>query len=150
MERIEILSGWLSGRSPQPSEYGVLLQDAQGNLAQAEALDYDLSLVGIEKRAKEFVAIALEIVELCREMKFTDPNLILNTLWGFWLPLAQQIRQARQQQDQPLIQGVLGAQGTGKTTLSRVLQTILRRWNYPCIAISIDDLYKTYAERHAK
>ena len=149
MERIEILSGWLEGQSLQSAEYDFLLQDAQANSPQAEALDYDLSLVGIEKRAEEFMAIAPEIMELCGEMKFTDHKLILNTLWIFWLPLAQQIRYARQQQDQPLIQGVLGAQGTGKTTLSSVIQTILRRWNYPCAAISIDDLYKTYAERQA-
>ncbi|MEB3226577.1 MAG: glycerate kinase [Synechococcus sp.] len=141
------LEDWLAGRQPEQAEVIDLLAQAQGNPMQAKALDYDLSLQGITRRAQDFLAIAPEILQLCTNLKFSDQTAILKTLWELWLPLAQQIRTARQQQDQPLIYGILGGQGTGKTTLCRVLQTILERWNYPCVAISIDDLYKTYAER---
>lgn len=144
-----MLLGWFAGRSPQPGELRELLRLAQADLPKATALDYDLSLSGMEQRAKDFVAIAPAIVTLCESMEFRDRGVILQILWEFWLPLAQQIRRERQAQDQPLIQGILGGQGTGKTSLSRVLQTILGHWHYPCIAISIDDLYKTYAERQA-
>jgi D-glycerate 3-kinase len=116
-------------------------------LPRAVALDYDLSLSGMTRQSAAFLAIAPTIVELGESMDFRDRGAILQTLWELWLPLARQIRTARQAQDQPLIQGILGGQGTGKTTLSRVLQVILGHWHYPCIAISIDDLYKTYAER---
>ncbi|MGB2923951.1 MAG: glycerate kinase [Limnothrix sp.] len=142
-----ILSGWLAGRSPQDSDYPQLLKAAQADPQQAEALNYDLTLVGIQHRVTDFLAIAPDVVQLCEDLKFTDQDAILKTLWELWLPLAQQIRDARQQQDQPLIYGILGGQGTGKTTLTQVLSQILAAWNFTCIAISIDDLYKTYAER---
>lgn len=71
----------------------------------------------------------------------------LETLWRVWMPLALQLAKARQQQDRPYIQGILGMQGAGKTTLTTVLQLILRQLGYSCCCLSIDDLYKTYAER---
>lgn len=147
MDIAAILSGWLAGRSPQGSDIEQLLTAAQRDLRQAEGLGYDLTEAGIEKRAAEFVAISPEILQLCEQLKFTDQGAVLKTLWSLWLPLAQQMRLARQQQDQPLIYGILGGQGTGKTTITQVLSLILAKWHYPCIAISIDDLYKTYGDR---
>jgi D-glycerate 3-kinase len=47
----------------------------------------------------------------------------------------------------PLIQGILGGQGTGKTTLAAVLRLILTHIGYRTLSLSLDDLYKTYAER---
>lgn len=71
----------------------------------------------------------------------------LETLWRVWMPLALQLAQARQQQHRPYIQGILGMQGAGKTTLTTVLKLILHQLGYSCCCLSIDDLYKTYAER---
>lgn len=142
-----ILSSWLAGQSPKTSDFKQLLQAAQQDLQKAEALDYDLSLRGMEQRTNDFLAITSTILQLCQTLKFTGENAVVITLWELWLPLAQQIRRARQSQDQPLIQGILGGQGTGKTTLCQVLKVILNRWHYPCISISIDDLYKTYGDR---
>ncbi|WP_024547037.1 glycerate kinase [Picosynechococcus sp. NKBG15041c] len=147
MQLETVLKGWVAGQEPQKADFTYLLEQAQGDLTQAIALDYDLSLSGITRRAQNFLAIAPDILQLCEVLNFQDQDVILKTLWELWLPLAQQIRIARQQQDQPLIYGILGGQGTGKTTLCRVLQTILRRWQYPCVAISLDDLYKTYGDR---
>lgn len=67
--------------------------------------------------------------------------------WQLWIPLALWIKTARQQQNTPLIQGFLGGQGTGKTTLSQVLKGLLQTMGYQAVGLSIDDLYKTYAER---
>jgi D-glycerate 3-kinase len=72
---------------------------------------------------------------------------VLDLLWTLWLPLAQRLVAQRQQQDQPLVQGILGGQGSGKTTLCAVLLVILKHLGYPTVSLSLDDLYKTHAER---
>lgn len=61
--------------------------------------------------------------------------------------LAGKLAQKRQQLGRPLIQGILGGQGTGKTTLAKILILILEKIGYKTISISLDDIYKTYAER---
>lgn len=71
----------------------------------------------------------------------------LEPFWRVWMPLAFQLAEARQQLKRPFIQGILGMQGAGKTTLTTVLQLILQQLGYRCCCLSIDDLYKTYAER---
>jgi D-glycerate 3-kinase len=58
-----------------------------------------------------------------------------------------QLADWRQQQQRPLIQGILGGQGTGKTTLAAILSQILGQWGLQVCQISIDDLYKPYADR---
>ena len=70
-------------------------------------------------------------------------------LTQYWLPLAEAIASHHQSLSRPLIQGILGGQGTGKTTLCLILKTILRAWGLRAESLSIDDLYKTYAERQA-
>lgn len=67
--------------------------------------------------------------------------------WQLWLPLAHTLTMAREQLHRPLIQGVLGVQGTGKTTLTLILQGILGVMGYRTAGLSIDDLYKTYRDR---
>src|SRR5919199_68137 len=78
------------------------------------------------------------------------PNLkskILFSLLSLWLPFALQLAASRQQLGRPFIQGILGGQGTGKTTLGTVLTLILAQLGYRTLNLSLDDLYKTYAER---
>lgn len=71
----------------------------------------------------------------------------LSLYWQLWLPLALTIRQARDRLNAPLIQGVLGGQGTGKTTLTLILRHLLAVMGYRAVGLSIDDLYKTYRDR---
>lgn len=71
----------------------------------------------------------------------------LETLWHLWLPLAMQLSAQKQSLKRPLIQGILGGQGTGKTTLAQVLRLILGQLGYFTVSLSLDDLYKTYADR---
>lgn len=145
----EVLQSWTKERSTLPSDYDVCATWEQQYPEQAVAFGYELNFATIAERAKVFQAIAPEILALCLGMGFRDEGQILRMLWQLWLPLATQLRRARQQQHQPLIQGILGGQGTGKTTLCRVLQQILGDWGYSCLALSIDDLYKSYHDRQA-
>jgi D-glycerate 3-kinase len=60
-----------------------------------------------------------------------------------------QLAQDRQLLGRPLIQGILGGQGTGKTTLGAVLTLILKHLGNSTLSLSLDDLYKTYRDRLA-
>lgn len=75
-----------------------------------------------------------------------NPSL-LKTLWHLWLPLAMQLAGYRQTLGRPVVQGILGGQGTGKTTLAAGLTMILGHLGYRTVSLSLDDLYKTYRER---
>lgn len=72
---------------------------------------------------------------------------ILLSLVSLWLPFALQLAILKQQLGRPVIQGIVGGQGTGKTTLTVVLSLILAQFGYRTLSLSLDDLYKTYAER---
>lgn len=85
--------------------------------------------------------------ELCDRTLQLPPHQLLGTLWNLWLPLAMQIAACRQGQSRPLIQGILGGQGMGKSTLAAVLRAILSHLGYSTCSLSIDDLYKTYSDR---
>lgn len=71
----------------------------------------------------------------------------LRLLWHLWLPLSLKLIRDCQDQTHPLIQGIVGAQGAGKTTLAKILQLLLTELGYPTLSLSIDDFYLTYAER---
>ncbi|MGV0023521.1 glycerate kinase [Phormidesmis priestleyi] len=97
-------------------------------------------------RTELFQKIYPEFLELCQnELKIT--KLVNETLWNLWLPLAIQIADWRRAKLNPLIQGFLGGQGTGKTTLTEILKLILKHLGYHTISFSLDDLYLTYDDR---
>lgn len=122
---------------------------------EGQLIDWELS---DESRSRAFGIApdnASEIVQsrvqfLRRAVQIADrfpvtPSLTL--LWRLWLPLAGQLAQCCQGRDRPLVQGILGAQGTGKTTLATSLQTILAQLGVRVATLSIDDFYKTYGDR---
>ena len=80
-------------------------------------------------------------------IQIEQPHLILPLLWHYWIPLAQRLVHQQQQIGRTLIQGLIGGQGTGKTTLGIVLNIVLRHLGKTFLSISLDDLYKTYADR---
>ncbi|MDX2096495.1 MAG: glycerate kinase [Leptolyngbyaceae cyanobacterium bins.59] len=82
---------------------------------------------------------------LCQEQLQIPPD--LTPLWELWIPLAVGLHQRRQALDRPLVQGILGGQGTGKTTMGAVLALLLSHLGYPTLSLSLDDLYKPYVER---
>ena len=80
-------------------------------------------------------------------IKLDPPSIIFPLLWHYWLPLAQRLASQQQQLGRPLIQGLLGGQGTGKTTLGFILNILLSYFDKTFLNISLDDLYKTYSDR---
>lgn len=86
---------------------------------------------------------------LCQTILEKPPSQVLPTLWHLWLPLAMQIESYRQAQPSTLILGILAGQGTGKTTLAKIINLILEHFGRNTISVSLDDLYKTYSDRLA-
>ena len=77
------------------------------------------------------------------------PSGFASLVVDFYLPLANSIVSwAEQKQGVPLVVGVNGAQGTGKSTLSKVLALALENnHQLKSAVISIDDIYLTQLER---
>ena len=96
--------------------------------------------VDIVKRTENAVAAWLETQEIDAEV-----NALLPT---FYVPFAAWVRHLRQQQSAPLVLGLCGGQGSGKSTVAALLSHVLEAGlGLRAIAISIDDFYKTYEER---
>lgn len=98
----------------------------------------------LEQRLVLFPQIYPRLADFCQQKSLPDWPI---TLWDLWLPLAIDLAHQKQQIDRPLIQAMLGGQGAGKTTLSWILSQILSVLGYCTLSWSIDDLYKTYADR---
>jgi D-glycerate 3-kinase len=130
-------------------EIQLFFKEELSNVERAKAFGITPENVreNIEARSHLFLKVCAEVMQLCREFGFKNETVILTTLWELWLPLAMQLAHARKQQKYPLIQGILGGQGSGKTTLTAVICLILRYLNGQTVGVSIDDLYKTYSDR---
>lgn len=76
------------------------------------------------------------------EKRFTE------YLYYLYYPLVEYIHYHKKiNQNKPLVFGIFGHQGTGKTTLSNILQELFKcLYDYQVSFISIDDLYKTFSE----
>ncbi|WP_009630712.1 kinase [Synechocystis sp. PCC 7509] len=106
---------------------------------------------GITPETGEYAPIFRFIYPVCSQfnqqtLKLPEDKFATN-LWTWWLPLAMLIAEYRTRQSKPLIQGILAAQGTGKSTLAAILKLILGEMGYRTICLSLDDLYKTYRDR---
>jgi len=66
----------------------------------------------------------------------------------WWHPLAVRIAQWRQAAGRPVVIGINGAQGSGKSTLCRFLESaLLPELGLGTVTVSLDDLYLTRVER---
>jgi len=67
-----------------------------------------------------------------------------------YVPLAAWILAQKRQREEPLVLGINGAQGAGKSTLFNLLEVILGEgFGLRVVGFSIDDIYKTRADREA-
>ncbi len=67
---------------------------------------------------------------------------------AIYVPLGAWLTCQKRQRSGPLVIGINGAQGAGKSTLFNLLEVILTEgFNLKVVGFSIDDLYKTYDER---
>jgi D-glycerate 3-kinase len=73
------------------------------------------------------------------------PSDYRRTVDAFWRGLSEQI--AERALDGPVVVGINGAQGSGKTTLCKFLEVLLVEHNQRAATLSIDDLYLAKAER---
>lgn len=95
---------------------------------------------------------ALEIQLLPRfKNRLTELNIdqsLSAYLPSFYIPFAAKLRDNKSSQHATLIVGINGAQGSGKSTLSRLLADVLQHgFNLNTVILSIDDLYKTRKQR---
>lgn len=67
------------------------------------------------------------------------------TVDAYWRGLSEDI--AMRAMDGPVVVGINGAQGSGKSTLCKFLEVLLVEHNQRSATLSIDDLYLTKAER---
>jgi D-glycerate 3-kinase len=146
---LEILKKLLNNKQFKQTDLEYLLTDilAQTQLAKAFNITPENGLNEVEKRANLCCLIYPEFLTLCHHLKLTNFDQNLTNLWKVWLPLALQLSSKQEQLGRTLIQGILGGQGTGKTTLTSILTLILTYLDKNSLAFSIDDLYKTYQER---
>jgi D-glycerate 3-kinase len=64
----------------------------------------------------------------------------------YWRPLAEKIA-SHAEAKRPLLVGINGAQGSGKTTLCKFLEPLLAERGLRAVILSLDDLYLSRAER---
>lgn len=140
---INILNSWVEGQQPTHNQIQQLAEVMLADENQVIAFDItpDKVIEKIQERSHLFQSVYPTLFKF-----YTQPH-ILETLWNLWLPLAIKLAEYRRQLKHPFIQGILGGQGTGKSTLTAILTLILAQLNYRAINISLDDLYKTYSER---
>ena len=84
--------------------------------------------------------------QLLAEEKISNSDAFEHIHQHVYLPFCHWLVQ--QQDQQPLIIGINGSQGSGKSTLTRILKYLLESgFNKKVAYLSIDDLYKTRAQR---
>ena len=94
-------------------------------------------------------AVQSTVEDLIRREQLPDD--FLQTVTEYFFPLALRLRDFQIARDRPVIVGINGAQGTGKSTLALFLETLLsQHLDCPCARFSLDDIYLTRAEREAK
>ncbi|MCT7978873.1 glycerate kinase [Laspinema olomoucense] len=139
-----ILEEWQQGGPPTGSTWEALIQQELADPLRAQG--YGISPETVHSKLQER-SQALAVILPHLEQFPLQGNKILEPLWQLWLPLGMKLIASHQELGRPWMQGILGGQGTGKTTLGRILTWILTHLGYSTLALSIDDLYKTYLER---
>jgi len=87
-----------------------------------------------------------EFRQLLEKEKIPQGDEILSCFYDCYLPFAGWLADCHK--DKPLVIGVNGAQGSGKSTLTHILATLLEKGHDKrIVSLSIDDLYKTRQQR---
>jgi D-glycerate 3-kinase len=130
-----------------------LVHDLQNTAYSLSRLDLKISDLEIRSKLSRliderslFLRLAypeISQILIAHNIKLDPPSLIFPILWHYWLPLAQHLANQQSQIGRTFIQGLMGGQGTGKTTLGIVLEILLRHLGKTFLSISLDDLYKT-------
>lgn len=130
-EDFSILKTDLQARGWHPADF---------SLSDAQTDDW------IATQAQRLQQVYPAIAHLCQN-ELGWEAVPLDLLWGLWLPLAEWLKLRGRGCDRPLVEGILGGQGTGKSTLALLLRGILAADRRRVACLSIDDLYKTWGDR---
>ena len=85
-------------------------------------------------------------ITTCRRLEIVQD--LTPLLGSLYLPLAAWLDTRRRQRQQTLVVGLCGAQGSGKSTVGALLKLLLEEaFAQRVVAFSLDDLYKTRADR---
>ena len=71
----------------------------------------------------------------------SNPLVTLDWIWSFYLPLLYDIKNYLELQTRPLIIGISGLPGSGKSTFGRNLEKLASQMKIPLKVISLDDFY---------
>jgi D-glycerate 3-kinase len=146
---LTILSARLQRRSISYEDLDILLQFELNSPKKAAVFGID-EVEGrdaIRQRYQLFLEVYPAVETQCGALQIVLNETILLTFWDLWLPLAMELERERNKLGRALVLGILGGQGTGKTTLTSILGIILAHLGKSSIAISLDDLYKNYLDR---
>ncbi|MFM2313125.1 MAG: hypothetical protein RLZZ04_2401, partial [Cyanobacteriota bacterium] len=105
------------------------------------------SLIALGQESGFYSELLVEVISVCHSLGFKEQDAIASNLERLWLPVALDLASARRELNRTFIQGILGGQGTGKSTLCEILQVILSYLGFSAASLSLDDLYLTYVER---
>jgi len=145
-ERMKYFDRLLTEASLTPAEFQQLarltLEDQQR--ARAFGLTAENVESVLQARSQLLRQVYPALHAFCQTQLGSEPQ---DTIWHFWLPLAVWLAEQRRTQRSPFIFGILGGQGTGKTTLGNVLTLMLKTLGYQTLSLSLDDLYKTHHDR---
>lgn len=144
LEIINILSTFIKNNQLSSSQLK-LLRDNEVN--HQYPLKFTNNYQFLQQKLDILANIYPQLNLLFQELKLTNESSNINNTWYFWLPLALELAEKKRQQNHPLTVGILGGQGTGKTTLTKILPLIWQSVHLSSVGISLDDLYKTYEER---
>lgn len=103
-------------------------------------------LLDLGEKSPYFNYLSSKVIALCRHLVIEDRE-ILNQFQKLWFPFAVELAIARRKLNRTLVQGILGGQGVGKSTLCQILKQILNYLGCSVATLSIDDLYLTYPQR---
>ena len=151
---IRILELIIRGDSLASADYKLLVNELRKNNDCFGGLSIDSKDLNsfnktVAQRSQLLRLVYPEILETLafHNIQIDPPSATLPMLWHYWLPLAQSLANQQEKIGRTFIQGLLGGQGTGKTTLGIVLNILLRHLGKTFLSISLDDLYKPYADR---
>lgn len=141
---VDILEGWRAGNCPIDRDFEQLAFWELADDLRSPA--FGVTPANVAEVIHRKTDLFFSILNILHTFPVKSTN-FWEILWNLWLPLAMKLSSETQSLKRPLIQGILGGQGTGKTTLSEVLRLILGKLGYSTVSLSLDDLYKTYADR---
>ena len=142
-----ILEEWLNSGQITATAWSTLVQAELADPRRAQAWGIGPDTVVDQLRARLAWLRSLAQLHPGLPLPAAALRTYLPLAWQLWLPLAQQLKQIRDRQPHPLIQGMLAGQGTGKTTLAAILSQLLRAQGYGTATLSLDDLYQPWAVR---